>query len=150
MMNTRYFSVLSASLLALCLTIPVSASQRVDDFVLLDHQGKAQKLYYNSDATAVVLVAQSNRCPLEAGSLDALNAFSSANPAVKVMMINSLDSRADIVERMAGQRIENSGAFRQRPDHRSGTRSEERRRDAGDQPGELGDRLSGSRRQRQP
>ena len=32
-------------------------------FVLLDHQGHAHKLYYLSDASAVVLMAHSATCP---------------------------------------------------------------------------------------
>ena len=36
---------------------------RIDDFVLLDHSGQATKLYYLSDAKAVVLMAHSATCP---------------------------------------------------------------------------------------
>ena len=37
--------------------------ERIDDFVLLDHSGQAHKLYYLSDASAVVLTAHSTSCP---------------------------------------------------------------------------------------
>ena len=93
--------VVLASLGTLCASTSAWGIQRVDNFVLLDHTGKAQELYYNSDATAVVLVAQSNSCPLDAGRLDALNAISAANPSVQVMMVNSLDSRAAISQQVA-------------------------------------------------
>ena len=39
--------------------------ERIDDFVLLDHNGQAHKLYYLSDARAVVLTAHSTACPTD-------------------------------------------------------------------------------------
>ena len=64
---------------------------RIDDFVLLDHQGQAHKLYYLSDATAVVLMAHSATCP---GSADYQSRFEAAANAyrdqgVAFLMVNS-------------------------------------------------------------
>ena len=36
--------------------------ERIDDFVLLDHTGRSHKLYYLSDARAIVLTAHSTSC----------------------------------------------------------------------------------------
>ena len=36
----------------------------VENFVLLDQEGTAHELYYNSDATAIVLMVQGNGCPI--------------------------------------------------------------------------------------
>ena len=36
----------------------------VDNFVLLDQTGKAHELYYNSDASAIVIMIQGNGCPI--------------------------------------------------------------------------------------
>ena len=46
-----------------------NANERVDNFVLLDHTGKAQELYYQSDASAVVILIQDNNCPAVHDSL---------------------------------------------------------------------------------
>ena len=64
---------------------------RIDDFVLLDHQGQAHKLYYLSDASAVVLMAHSATCP---GFADYQARFDAAADAyrdhgVAFLMVNS-------------------------------------------------------------
>lgn len=64
--------------------------ERADDFMLLDHTGKAQKLYYEKEANAIVLIAQSNSCDMATDS-SAYNALQKdyADQGVKVLMINS-------------------------------------------------------------
>src|SRR5678816_4110346 len=36
---------------------------KVEDFYLLDHKGRAQRLYRNSGSKAVVLISTANGCP---------------------------------------------------------------------------------------
>jgi peroxiredoxin len=64
---------------------------RADDFMLLDHTGKAQKLYYEKDAKAIVLIPHSNHCKINAADSAAFNALQKdyADQGVKVLMINS-------------------------------------------------------------
>ena len=64
---------------------------RADDFMLLDHTGKAQNLYYEKDANAIVLIAHSNNCDMVAADSEAYNALQKdyADQGVKVLMINS-------------------------------------------------------------
>ncbi len=72
----------------------------VDNFVLLDHQGNAHELYYQSDAKAVVIMVQGNGC---AAVQNALTDFKNlrdryASRGVRFFMINSNlnDDRASI------------------------------------------------------
>ena len=71
-----------------------------DDFMLLDHTGKAQNLYYEKDAKAIVLVAHSNSCDMTTDNSETYNALQQdyADQGVKVLMINSdqKDSRGAI------------------------------------------------------
>jgi hypothetical protein len=92
----------AALMLGLTLTSTVSAlSQRADNFVLLDHRGQAQELYYQSDASAIVIIAQSNGCELSRSAIPDYQAFRDdyAARGVQVFMINSNpnDDRADII-----------------------------------------------------
>ena len=41
-----------------------SNAERIDNFVLLDHNGDAQNLYYHQDASAIVIMIQGNGCPI--------------------------------------------------------------------------------------
>ena len=83
---------LFAALLALAFPLLGQAmSQKVDNFVLLDHTGQAHELHYQSKAPAVVLISQYNGC--EAMDRDA-TAFKQlqddyAAAGVQVWMINS-------------------------------------------------------------
>ncbi len=69
----------------------VANVDRADDFMLLDHTGKAQKLYYEKDAKAIVLVAHSNSCDIAAADSAAVNSLQQdySDKGVKVLMINS-------------------------------------------------------------
>jgi len=91
----------SALLSAMLLAGQTSAAvTQADDFMLLDHTGKAQKLYYEKDAKAIVLIAHSSACDMAAAKSSAYNALQSdyADKGVKVLMLNSnaKDSRSAI------------------------------------------------------
>jgi hypothetical protein len=44
--------------------------KKADNFVLIDHQGKAQELYYHRDAKAVVIMVHGNGCQIVRSNLD--------------------------------------------------------------------------------
>lgn len=73
----------------------VAPGGRVDDFALLDQNGKFHHLYYLSDAKAVVLMAHDNECAATrdaiAGLEQAKNSF--GGRGVEFLMINVDDSR---------------------------------------------------------
>ncbi len=64
----KAISLLASSLLAsLCLSASALAAtpgDRIENFRLLDQQGRSHELYYLSDAKAVVLMVQGNGCPI--------------------------------------------------------------------------------------
>jgi hypothetical protein len=72
-----------------------------DNFVLIDHQGKAHELYYHSDDKAVVIVAQGNGCQIIRSNLEDLRAIRNdyAGQGVEILMLNAnmQDTRATIV-----------------------------------------------------
>jgi len=77
---------------AAVLAWPAAANtHRVDDFVLLDHTGKALQLYYQSDASAIVLMVQGNGCQVVRSTLADYKALRDdyAARGVRVYMINS-------------------------------------------------------------
>ena len=76
------------------LPVAVQAASRAENFVLLDHQGKAQELYYQRDAKHVVLVSHANRCPDSVASAKAAEALQSAHPEARVYLIVPVDDRA--------------------------------------------------------
>lgn len=92
-------------LLGLALLVLSSAAAAdtltVDNFLLIDHQGKAQELYYHSDDKAVVIVAQGNGCQIVRSNLEDLKAIRKdyANQGVEILMLNAnlQDSHATIV-----------------------------------------------------
>jgi len=92
----------TAILLFLFSSVCASASQKVDNFVLLDHRGQAQELYYHRDAKAIVLVAQGNGCQIVRSNLPDLNKISKDydKQDVKIFMLNAnlQDDRASIKE----------------------------------------------------
>ncbi len=79
------------TMLALALPTLASSGQKVDNFVLLDHKGKAQELYYDTDARAVVLIVQGNGCQIVRSTLADYKALRDdyAERNVRVLMINS-------------------------------------------------------------
>ena len=84
-------SLLAGNAFALGTGTAPGPGDRIDDFMLLDHQGQAHKLYYLSDASAVVLMAHSATCP---GFADYQSRFEAAADAyrdrdVAFLMVNS-------------------------------------------------------------
>ena len=72
-----------------------AVADQADNFVLLDHAGVAHELYYQRDAAAVLLVAHSNSCPLDK---DVLRKLQQVQPELRICLINSTDSRAEIAQ----------------------------------------------------
>jgi len=94
------------SLAALTVSHAASAVARADNFVLLDHTGKAQELYYQDDASAVIVVAQANACANAASWLPDLKALQENSPDARILMINSQDSRGSIAEYAAANDLD--------------------------------------------
>ena len=76
---------------ACLLAAAAGQAARVDNFMLLDHDGQAHELYYYSDATAIVLIVQGNGCPIVRNALPDYRAISDAyaDRNVRFLMINS-------------------------------------------------------------
>ncbi|MEM1111046.1 MAG: redoxin domain-containing protein [Pseudomonadota bacterium] len=85
-------------------------STRVDDFVLLDHQGEAHQLFYRRDAAAIVLIVQGNGCQIVRSALPDYRALRDdyAEAGVEVLMINSnlQDTRESIAAEAAEWQID--------------------------------------------
>lgn len=81
---------------------PVSADDYVDNFVLLDQTGKAHELYYESDASAIVIMVQGNGCPIVRNAWSDYKAVRDrfSEQGVKFYMLNAnlQDDRADLVQ----------------------------------------------------
>lgn len=83
------------ALASLCLfwgqfALAAAAPQHVDNFTLLDHNGKSHKLYYHSDKKAVVVMIQGNGCPIVRGAWNALKEIRAqyAAQGVEFLMLN--------------------------------------------------------------
>jgi hypothetical protein len=76
--------------------------ERVENFLLLDHTGKAHELYYNSDASAVVIMTQGNNCSAIGSSLAEYQALNEryVEQNVRFLMLNSnpQDDRSGIAK----------------------------------------------------
>ncbi len=81
----------TAALAILFTTFNVFATQRIDDFVLLDQHGVAHQMHYHKDAPAVVLIVHGNGCQIVQSNLEDYRALRDdyADDGVKIMMINS-------------------------------------------------------------
>jgi peroxiredoxin len=98
-------SVRSKAAAALAMTLlagaawAVAPGEHVDNFALLDQNGKFHDLYYLSDMKAVVLVTHDNECSAVDKSLPALEQAkaSYAGRGVEFLMINGNDSRDSVV-----------------------------------------------------
>ena len=77
--------------------------EHVDNFALLDQQGKYHSLYYLSDAKAVVLMTHDDECATVRDALPALEQAKAAYGAkgVEFLMINSNDTREAIAAQTA-------------------------------------------------
>ena len=81
--------------------LPISAyAVRVDNFVLLDQEGDAHELYYDTDASAIVIMVQGNGCPIVRNVLTDYKALRDQyqDRGVNFLMLNSnlQDNRASI------------------------------------------------------
>ncbi|MGH8177074.1 MAG: redoxin domain-containing protein [Steroidobacter sp.] len=76
----------------------VAPGEHVDNFALLDQNGKFHDLYYLSDAKAVVLMTHNNDCRAVQDALPALEQAKAAygGRGVEFLMINAEDARAAI------------------------------------------------------
>jgi len=79
---------------------PVAPEVKVDDFYLLDHQGRAHTLYRESDAKAIVLIAVANGCTAVKQAVPRIKALKEkfGKQGVVFWMLNSnpQDERANI------------------------------------------------------
>jgi len=82
-----------------------SNSLKADNFVLIDHLGKAHELYYHLDDKAIVIVSQGNGCQIVRSNLEDLNAIQQdyADQGVRILMLNAnqQDTRKAIAEEAA-------------------------------------------------
>jgi hypothetical protein len=78
--------------------LALQPGELVDNFKLLDHKGKAQELYYNTDVHAVVLLVQGNGCPIVRNAMPALTQLRAdyEDKGIRFFLINSnlQDARA--------------------------------------------------------
>ena len=67
------------------------AASFVDNFRLIDHEGKSQELYYHKDAPAIVIVTHGVGCPIVRGAMPDLRALRDefASQGVVFYMLNS-------------------------------------------------------------
>lgn len=65
--------------------------QAINDFTLLDHNGKSHELFYYDDAKAIVIMIQGNGCPIVRNSLNDYMALSKKYRAknIRFFMLNS-------------------------------------------------------------
>ena len=99
MKRINRFLIAAAGLLLAAQSWALAPNDRVDNFMLLDHQGRAHELYYYSDQQAVVLMTQSSSCKVEQASLTKLAALKAAYAVedIQFFLLNSSnDSRAAI------------------------------------------------------
>ncbi len=86
---------------ALLLALPAAAlAERVANFKLLDQNGHSHELYYNSDASAIVIMVQGNGCPIVRNAIHDFEALEQkyTPKGVRFFMLNSnlQDTRASI------------------------------------------------------
>jgi len=86
-------------------SLPVMKDNFVENFMLIDHTGKAQELFYNYDAKAVVIMVQGNGCPIVRNLVSDIKAVRDEyeNKGVKFFMLNASpnDTRAEVAEEAA-------------------------------------------------
>ena len=89
------------SALFLAGTAGAAAPEHVDNFALLDQNGKYHDLYYLSDMKAVVLMTHENECDAVGEALPALEAAKAAyaGKGVEFPMLNAEDARTAISEK---------------------------------------------------
>ena len=86
-------------------TIPDMSDNLVDNFMLLDHTGKAQELFYNYDANAVVIMVQGNGCPIVRNLANDYRSVRDEfeSKGIKFLMLNANlnDTRAEVAQEAA-------------------------------------------------
>ena len=91
----KRFSMLARSFLAsLCITgsaLAAGPGDLIDNFRLLDQQGRSRELYYLSDAKAVVLMVHGNGCPIVRQAMPAVRELREQyrGLGVEFLLINS-------------------------------------------------------------
>ena len=70
---------------------PQPIDQRVKNFGLYDHKNEFHRLYYYSDAEAVVLYVQGNKCPIVRKSINTINEIKDEyqDKGIQFFMVNS-------------------------------------------------------------
>lgn len=98
-MKTRWFCAIPALWLA-AQAWAIAPGEVVDNFRLLDQNGKSHELYYSSDMKAVVLMVHGNGCPIVRQALPALREIREQYQAqgVEFLLLNSnLQDKRDAV-----------------------------------------------------
>ncbi|MEO8315710.1 MAG: redoxin family protein [Pseudomonadota bacterium] len=102
-MKTRVVAIAMASLslwAQVSTTAQPAKTQHVDNFTLLDQNGKSHKLYYLSDKKAVVIMVQGNGCPITRTAWNMLKEVRAEYAArgIEFMMLNPnlQDDRASV------------------------------------------------------
>ncbi len=97
---TPFDRLILPALAVAAFSLPSQAALTVDNFMLLDHRGEAQELYYDRDAKAIVLIVQGNGCQIIRSLTPDFAALQEdyADRGVRMMMINAnlQDDRASI------------------------------------------------------
>ena len=102
--NNAHTKVLLLIVLALAFSVKTShaVALKADNFVLIDHLGKAHELYYHRDDKAIVIVAQGNGCQIVRSNLEDLRAIRDdySGQSVEILMLNAnlQDTRTAIAE----------------------------------------------------
>lgn len=83
-----------------------SSVKKADNFVLIDHQGKAQELYYNREAKAVVIMVHGNGCQIVRSNLEEFKQLRDdyQKLGVEFLMINA--NRQDTRQAIADEALE--------------------------------------------
>jgi len=91
MFKTILRGVLLTLALLLSHSTSTQAALKADNFVLIDHRGKAHELYYHRNQKAVVIVAQGNGCQIVRSNLVDLSAIREdyAKQGVEIIMLNA-------------------------------------------------------------
>jgi mono/diheme cytochrome c family protein/peroxiredoxin len=102
-MKSATFPLILAALLLLAQSATPAQpppAQHVDNFTLLDQNGKSHKLYYLSDRKAVVIMVQGNGCPITRTAWNLLKEVRAAyaGKGIEFLLLNSnqQDKRAEI------------------------------------------------------
>src|SRR5262245_21451390 len=102
----RALITLAATLGLTTQALAIEPGQAVDNFRLLDQQGKSHELYYLSDMKAVVLMVQGNGCPIVRQALPALAEIRAQyqSQGVEFLLLNSnLQDTRDLVAKEASE-----------------------------------------------